>query len=123
MGSPRVVRVIGFLGCTQAAVFFLFRENMASGCPCSERYGDSNRDTHFAPKGGDAGERWLQLCSGKSPVLKTSRDFPLGEAWYFGNLPVVLAKTAVDRSLWWRESEFPLVLRWNSLHHGALLYR
>ena len=35
----------------------------------------------------------------KSPVLLTSRDFALAEAWCFGNLPMVRVRTAVDRGL------------------------
>ena len=46
----------------------------------------------------------------KSPVPKTYYDFALAEAWCFGNVPVVRARTAVDRGLGWGESKF----------HGAL---
>ena len=56
----------------------------------------------------------------KSPVLLTSRDFALAEAWCFGNLPMVRARTAVDRGLGWGESEFPWALRSWAGTKGAL---
>ena len=41
MGSPRLVRVVGFLGCTPATVSFLRESGRRSSCPYRERHGDS----------------------------------------------------------------------------------
>ena len=75
-----------------------FPMRVATGCPCRERHGVSVADT----PPGDSNK-----VAVKSPVPLTSRDFALAGAWCFGNLPVVRARTAVDRGLGWGESEFP----------------
>ena len=79
---------------------------MAAGCPCRERHGASVADTRPVRVGllASAGSNKVAV---KSPVLLTSCDFALAEAWCFGNLPMVRARNAVDRGLGWVESEFP----------------
>ena len=84
-----------------------FLKRVAAGCPCRERHGASVADT--PPVKVRVGLLVSADCNKvavKSPVLLTSHDFALAEAWCFGNLPMVRARTAVDRGLGWGESEF-----------------
>ena len=83
-----------------------FLKRAAAGCPCRERHGASVADTPPVRVGLLASADSNKVAA-KSPVLLTSRDFALAEAWCFGNLPMVRARTAVDRGLGWGESEFP----------------
>ena len=71
---------------------------MAAGCPCGDRHGASVADTPSVRVGLLASAESNKEAI-KSSVLLTSRDFALAEAWCFGNLPMVRAKTAVDRGL------------------------
>ena len=83
-----------------------FLKRVDAGCPCRERHGASVADTPPVRVGLLASADSDKVAV-KSPVLLTSRDLALAEAWYFGNLPMVQARTVVDRGLGWGESEFP----------------
>ena len=83
-----------------------FFKRMAAGCPCQEKHGASVAEIPPVRVGLVAIADSKKVAV-KSPVLLTSRDFALAEALCFGNLPMVWAKTAVDRGLRWGESEFP----------------
>ena len=61
---------------------------MAAGCPCRERHEASVADTSPVREGLLASADSNKVAA-KSPVLLTSRDFALAEAWCFGNLPMV----------------------------------
>ena len=83
-----------------------FLKRVAAGCPCQERHGASVANTPPVRVGLLASADSNKVAV-KSPVLLTTRDFALAEAWCFGNLPMVQVRTAVDRGLGWGESEFP----------------
>ena len=85
---------------------------MAAGCPCRERHEASVADTPPVRVGLLASADSNKVAV-KSPVLLTSHDFALAEAWCFGNLPMVRARTAVDRGLGWGVPMSSKTLSWD----------
>ena len=67
-----------------------FLKRVAAGFPCRERHGASDADTPpVRVRVGLLASADSNKVAVKSPVLLTSHDFALAEAWCFGNLPMV----------------------------------
>ena len=79
-----LARIVGYLRCTPRYCLLSSRE-WPPRCPCRERHGASVADTSPVRVGLLASADSNKVTV-KSPVLLTSRDFALAEAWCFGNL-------------------------------------
>ena len=92
-----------------------FLKRVATGCPCQERHGASVADTPPVRVGLLASADSNKVAV-KYQVLLTSRDFAVADAWCFGNLPMVRARTAVDRGLGLGRERVPMsskILSWD----------